>query len=934
MVWLDGWNYRKSVTITAPDSNQTNYQLKCYVYRSTGTDSGEKVYISTRCEEDYDDIRFTDENCSIQFDYWIQESTTDSATIWVEIPTIPTSTGTTIYLYYGNASATALSNGDNTFLQYYGATTALDAANTIVTPLRYIASLSTDDGNLTAAGVYRAAGHNALIGSVADNYQTISLYNIDDGSSDIQQSGKQFAAGVIYITEIYLLGTNAKFYKNGVLDKNTTTDAVPSSNYAMGLYLSGGNQDWSFLAKYTSTPPTFSTWGLQEGINTTIIGKYTIEFTPTNGEMVGKYTTFQSQNIIGKYNIFLSKEVISKYNIHLSQNTIGKYTLIPKHGSYNKNLRTIIGGWAQYTIEILDPILSEGQFNNLKIRRRLGQIHTCELDVINPSADIIAQLIYNAPIRIRINGRLLFTGVLKRIDKDDNIPIYHIYCEGAGCILRDINITDTKTYGHTGSYYIINDLLLPATNWYNFTSNWNYIDYVITPGQALNHIQNICKTDGLEWNVKQQQTYRHITTYVATASTLTVDGDTITNDYYAGRFGCYDNGSSANTGFTITTNTANVLTVSTIPTTVATGDAVTLWGKYIFDADVPNTTSATVEHYVINKNACKLNRKKNVDKIITSVIGVGQNPETARMVSWATACTFNYATLNISESCLTYPASSAATWFYIANTTDYASNGTVMVGDEKITYTNKSATGIGPCTRGYDSTATQHYVGDDVLNVNSLTFTAIPTTFPDAGSFWLGTELIDYTTKDSTKFYNLTRGASSSNKYRHGKNIHAFDFQYTDTTPESLTPVGLYGLQKRVISVIGATIRDAIDRRVQQELFTNDDLTEYGDFTLLSADFWKDIDLDDRIKFTDKGETDNYWRIIGTDHEQYKPVVIYFGQPDDYILEDVAQIPVISDSAREKNERAQLATIVQLSSDNKSALVQYTDGSSEWITLV
>lgn len=652
---------------------------------------------------------------------------------------------------------------------------------------------------------------------------------------------------------------------------------------------------------------------------------------PTATSLIGKYDVRLEDSIIGKYNVNLETTLDSLYNVNLAASVVGKYSILPKHGD-----TSFRGGWSDYVIEIFDPILTEGQFNNLKIRKRLGQIHTCVFDVVNPSAEIVAQLIYNAPIRIRINGRLLFTGILKKIDKDDNIPIYHLFCEGGACILRDINVANTTSYSHYGSYYIIDDLLQPATNWENYTTNWGYIDYTVTPGNALNHIENICKMEGFNWDVYQISSYRTISSYTATTLEMVVDGDTIENDYYTGRYGAYNNGSAANTGFTITAQTANILTVSTIPTTVATGDQVILWGKYVFWADKPSTTSATVEHYVINKNACKLNRKQNIDKIITSVVGVGQNPESARMVSWATACTFNFATLDVSESCLTVTASDGATWFSIHNTTDYASSGTIQIGNEKITYTNKSATGIGPCTRGYDSTtASYHYVGDDVLMVDSLKFVGnIPDEFPESGSFWLGSELIDYTSKDSTQFYNLTRGASNTPKYRHGENIYAFDFRYTDTNPEALSPVGLYGLQKRTISVVGATVRTTIDRHVQNYLLSNKDLVEYGDFTLLSSDFWKDIDLNDRILFTDKSGTDHTWTIIGTDHEQYKPVIVYFGMPDDYILEDIAMVEVVDNSAREKNERAQKAIITEISGDKKRAKVNYFDGTSGWVDLV
>ncbi|MDD5013263.1 MAG: DUF2341 domain-containing protein, partial [Candidatus Pacebacteria bacterium] len=68
----------------------------------------------SNCQEDYDDIRFT--NSSNQtLDYWIESSDSFSATIWVEVDSLA-SGDTTLYLYYDNSSeTTAVSNGENTF---------------------------------------------------------------------------------------------------------------------------------------------------------------------------------------------------------------------------------------------------------------------------------------------------------------------------------------------------------------------------------------------------------------------------------------------------------------------------------------------------------------------------------------------------------------------------------------------------------------------------------------------------------------------------------------------------------------------------------------------------------------------------------------------------------------------------------------------------
>jgi len=110
---LEGYDRRKPITVTSTAS-LTNYQMKFIVHRSPGTDLGPDVFVDSNCQEDYDDIRFT--NSSNQtLDYWIESSDSSSATIWVEVDSLA-SGDTTLYLYYDNSSeTTAVSNGENTF---------------------------------------------------------------------------------------------------------------------------------------------------------------------------------------------------------------------------------------------------------------------------------------------------------------------------------------------------------------------------------------------------------------------------------------------------------------------------------------------------------------------------------------------------------------------------------------------------------------------------------------------------------------------------------------------------------------------------------------------------------------------------------------------------------------------------------------------------
>jgi PKD repeat protein len=115
--FLDGWSYRKMHKIAgSPNGNQIDYQVRFTVWNTTGTDSGENVFLGTNVKADFSDIRFTT-TTNTNIPYWVQEINSTAAVVWVNVPSIPSS-GTQIYLYYGNGGAISESNGDATFLTF------------------------------------------------------------------------------------------------------------------------------------------------------------------------------------------------------------------------------------------------------------------------------------------------------------------------------------------------------------------------------------------------------------------------------------------------------------------------------------------------------------------------------------------------------------------------------------------------------------------------------------------------------------------------------------------------------------------------------------------------------------------------------------------------------------------------------------------------
>jgi hypothetical protein len=105
MAWLTGWNHRKKLTIdnTYVDADLSNFPLYVKIYEDTQIAS---AFLTTG-----NDFRFTQSDGSTTLSYEIESlavvSSACNADIWVKVPAIDDIADTDIYLYYGNATASA-----------------------------------------------------------------------------------------------------------------------------------------------------------------------------------------------------------------------------------------------------------------------------------------------------------------------------------------------------------------------------------------------------------------------------------------------------------------------------------------------------------------------------------------------------------------------------------------------------------------------------------------------------------------------------------------------------------------------------------------------------------------------------------------------------------------------------------------------------------
>lgn len=113
-----GFEYRNRLRYEGSiDGALTDYQKKITVYKGEGEDSDGVVYLSNHCEDDFDDIRFTEDDGATLMDYYIESYVSGvSAVVVIEFAYFPASPDEIdFYIYYGKPAAASQSNGTNTF---------------------------------------------------------------------------------------------------------------------------------------------------------------------------------------------------------------------------------------------------------------------------------------------------------------------------------------------------------------------------------------------------------------------------------------------------------------------------------------------------------------------------------------------------------------------------------------------------------------------------------------------------------------------------------------------------------------------------------------------------------------------------------------------------------------------------------------------------
>lgn len=233
-----GSQYKRSVTIDNSNNTNTlsNYQVSISLDSSSLISAG-------KMNADCSDIRFNDSDDTTAINnYWVENCNNSATKIWVKVPSIPASSSKTIYLYYGNSAATALSSTTNTFIadisNLIGAWPLEETSGSTATDYSGNGNNGTATGTTIVSGKFTKA--RAFNGS---SYVTVPIASqsvIPNGTAahTICAWGTVSTANPIGFGLMFGYGTagstdasNAIGWDSGALDFDGYADALTSSGF-------------------------------------------------------------------------------------------------------------------------------------------------------------------------------------------------------------------------------------------------------------------------------------------------------------------------------------------------------------------------------------------------------------------------------------------------------------------------------------------------------------------------------------------------------------------------------------------------------------------------------------------------------------------------------------------------------------------------------
>ncbi|RLG28963.1 hypothetical protein DRO03_08445, partial [Methanosarcinales archaeon] len=111
---LSGWDCRQLINISNTAGELSYYPVR--IDLNSSNDGANWNWTNNGNDTRFTYYNYTTEN-ETEIPFWIESwnSTAETSTIWVNVTSLANNANTTIYLYYGNTSASSASNGTNTF---------------------------------------------------------------------------------------------------------------------------------------------------------------------------------------------------------------------------------------------------------------------------------------------------------------------------------------------------------------------------------------------------------------------------------------------------------------------------------------------------------------------------------------------------------------------------------------------------------------------------------------------------------------------------------------------------------------------------------------------------------------------------------------------------------------------------------------------------
>ena len=270
--WFNSsWNYRQQINISNTAGNLTNYQVRLDLNSSN-------VGSNFNWSNNGSDIRFTN-STDDELSFWIEDwnSTGQEATIWVNVTSLPNNTNTTIYMYYGNPSASSASDGEATF-EFFDDTEQTVGERVIITSWDFNAIghiiefkvetpssdgcadyLSDDNGDVNAANFYVDDGGDGKVKEYDGTMHTIA----DSYTEPVILVAKLISTSTldyqVYNPDRTLAGeiTGANYRGSPTRIDTLWTGSSSKKNWQTHFH-------WLFIRKYTSPEPSVSNFGSEE----------------------------------------------------------------------------------------------------------------------------------------------------------------------------------------------------------------------------------------------------------------------------------------------------------------------------------------------------------------------------------------------------------------------------------------------------------------------------------------------------------------------------------------------------------------------------------------------------------------------------------------------------------------------------------------------